>query len=462
MICRTTHLALALLLTSACAAAPQPESPTPQPQPSKTQPPQSPEVKQESKDVTPEAPPPSPPPFSFEAEATEPTEEQAYLSARRRLLVAVTSDDRYSEPGPFSDAFALVVHMKAQDHLELSRDNGGISVKLALEAERLLPTFERLLQATKEVKLEQIPQELRPEVLSFRSSVEQARLCSRAKEVLNEFECVVSSSTKEKKALNLALKKVRLMPVWVDGIPASDKRFLRPLLVQAEWVNQGKSTPISDLPIAVAYEGEQKSLMFQTDAQGLLSYEPPEEAGIEGEFQLSLDLPWILGETSEEFHQVRCKTGARKVSFERAAVIPENEKTPSWVTAEHLKKQVDSLLSSAPSIKRSTLRSVSRSSGKRQLKQVQKLADEWKGQLDTIVLVDAESEFASRMGTHRVWFEARGRARVVDAWTGKTRFEISGVATESGVGETRAERAAEQALARDLAKRLKEKLREKK
>jgi hypothetical protein len=86
------------------------------------------------------------------------------------------------------------------------------------------------------------------------------------------------------------------------------------------------------------------------------------------------------------------------------------------------------------------------------------LANEMGGRLDMLVMVEAESEFASRMGTHRVWFEARGKVVALDVWTGKVLAEMEGLVTESGVGESRAELSAQEMLGKDLAAKLKDAL----
>jgi hypothetical protein len=90
-----------------------------------------------------------------------------------------------------------------------------------------------------------------------------------------------------------------------------------------------------------------------------------------------------------------------------------------------------------------------------------KVAEQMRGALDAILLLDAESEFASRMGTQRVWYEARGTLRVIDAWTGEAVAEVAATVTEAGLGEERAESAARESLGRELAGKLKQQLGEK-
>jgi hypothetical protein len=70
------------------------------------------------------------------------------------------------------------------------------------------------------------------------------------------------------------------------------------------------------------------------------------------------------------------------------------------------------------------------------------------------LVMDVDSEFASRMGAQRVWFEARGRATAFSAWTGRALGRVEAAVTESGVGEARADRAAREELGRVLVQRL--------
>ena len=82
------------------------------------------------------------------------------------------------------------------------------------------------------------------------------------------------------------------------------------------------------------------------------------------------------------------------------------------------------------------------------------LADAWQGQVDVLIVADIDSDYASRAGTHRRWYEASGRVKTFDVWTGKELSTYEDTVTASGIGESRADRAARIRLADALAARL--------
>jgi hypothetical protein len=82
------------------------------------------------------------------------------------------------------------------------------------------------------------------------------------------------------------------------------------------------------------------------------------------------------------------------------------------------------------------------------------LADSWAGRIDVLLRVELDSEFASQMGPHRLWYEARGRVEAFDVWTGRRLASVDTTATASGVGEERADHAAQKAFAGQAAERL--------
>jgi hypothetical protein len=82
------------------------------------------------------------------------------------------------------------------------------------------------------------------------------------------------------------------------------------------------------------------------------------------------------------------------------------------------------------------------------------LADTWAGRVDVLVRVDLDSEFASPMGAHRMWYEARGRVEAYDVWTGRQLTTQQATVTAEGVGDDRADRAAQSRFAAQVAEQL--------
>src|SRR5690606_4311441 len=82
------------------------------------------------------------------------------------------------------------------------------------------------------------------------------------------------------------------------------------------------------------------------------------------------------------------------------------------------------------------------------------IASRFGGRVDILLIGRVESEFANRMGAHKVWFEATFEGSVYDLWTGQRVADLFVDATASDFGDTRADHAARAALAEQLVERL--------
>jgi hypothetical protein len=85
---------------------------------------------------------------------------------------------------------------------------------------------------------------------------------------------------------------------------------------------------------------------------------------------------------------------------------------------------------------------------------VARVVEVTRGQVDYIIKVAVESEYASQMGNGRTWYEARAHVTVLELWSGKVvdLFELS--ATESGIGDQGADAAARTRLGTLVGARL--------
>jgi len=70
--------------------------------------------------------------------------------------------------------------------------------------------------------------------------------------------------------------------------------------------------------------------------------------------------------------------------------------------------------------------------------------------VDFVVFVTVDSDYASRLNTHRKWYEARADMRRFNLWTGELVASTQTAASSSGLGAGRADQAARKALVAPL------------
>ncbi len=399
---------------------------------------------------------PDAPSLPYEAKATEVTEGQAYDVARRRLLGALLDDESLLQSDPFSDRLVQSVHRRAENPYRKTSTPEGMTVWIGLTEKQILPTLERIAEASSGVEFKDVPSALRQALLDVRTARLRRSICKRRMTIADKQECSIRQTIPAEKILVHLIEEIQLLPLYRDGIPTHQGRFLRPLVVHARLEQLGRPVPLPGLPVKLTV-GQDDPVEASFDPSGKLSH-PLKDVPIDTSLRLQVDLSRLLGISLEGVEAPSLKTQGRPTSIARSVISYDQRSQAAATTAPEVRRGIEELITKRPRLDREDMDFLDRLSPHRWKKKLPALADRYEGALDRVIFLKAESEFASRMGTHRVWFEARGTLTVVNAWTGKVILKAQGVTTESGVGEHRAEAASRRALGRDLSDKLKQKL----
>lgn len=390
--------------------------------------------------------------------ATAPTEEQAYALARQRLLAALLADPSLVATTPLGQRLSTAVHVQARDPLRITRVDGGVQVAIELGGESLRSAFGRL-----DTMLAQAPEPtsanaLAPAFHALRLAGLRRAACLRRRQLVSDARCEPVDTTAESRRVESILAGVRLRPVYAGGIPMRNQSWLRPLAVMAILDGADGEQPLPELPLRVQASDGSPSFLVRTDASGIATQSIAKNTPVATTWTVTVDLTEALGPDAKLAAPVATTLRARPTGLARSVLIHTCGKAPAVETGRELVGALKGQITSPIELAEPTARQLSQA-GMETMKDVApKVADHLRGDLDTILVLDAESEFASRMGTQRVWYEARGSLRVWDAWTGGLVTEVSASVTEAGLGEERAESAARESLGRELAAKLKQKL----
>lgn len=396
---------------------------------------------------------------ALSASATAPTEEQAYALARHRLLAALLADPSVVATNPLNQRLSTAVHVQASDPLRITRVDGGVQAAIELGRESLRSAFGRLDTVLAQAPEPTSANALAPAIHALRLAGLRRAVCLRQRQLLaSDARCEPVDTTAESRRLELILAGVRLRPVYAAGIPMTNQSWLRPLAVMAILDGAGGEQPLPELPLRVQASGGSPPFQVRTDASGIATQSIAKSTPAATTWTVTLDLAEVLGPDAKLAPSVSTILRGRPTGLARSALIHTHGKAPAVETGRELVVALKGHITSPIELAEAVARQLSEAGIEKMKDVAPKVADHLRGDLDTILLLDAESEFASRMGTQRVWYEARGTLRVWDAWTGGLVTEVSASVTEAGLGEERAESAARESLGRELAGKLKQKL----
>lgn len=393
----------------------------------------------------------------FQAQATGPTEDQAYQAASQRLLVALLNEESLAQDDPVNTLLAHSVHDRGADAYEQEPIDGQILVRIGLAEEQIDSALSRLSETLPQIALPHLPRALRQAIVDLHVAHLQSVLCKRAEQLLDTSSCPPQALAPALGVLSSLAEQVRLEPQFEEGVPTSNGRFIRPLVVSARMAELGRDVPLERMPLRVQI-GEQEAVPVIADERGVVVQELPKELSPDSQLRVAVNAPALLGRFADEVEFSELKTKGRGIGLQRAALLFDPSALAQRETAEELRRALVRTVTQAPQLSATQEARLRRLTPRQWKKSLPALADEFGGTLDVLLYLEAESEFASRMGTHRVWFEARGSLTAVNVWTGEELGQVSTVVTESGVGEVRAERAARQALGALLGLKLQEEL----
>jgi hypothetical protein len=397
--------------------------------------------------------------LALSAIATAPTEQQAYALARLRLLAALLADQSLLATNPLNERLSTAVHAQASDPLRFTPVEGGIQAEVGLARESLSSAFGRLGTVLAHTPEPSSANPLAPAIHALRLAGLRRAACLRQRQLAGDVRCEPADTAAESRRLEQTLARVHLRPVYAGGIPMKNKSWHRPLAVMATLDGDGGEQPMPELPLRIQASDGSPPVVARTDAGGIATQPIAKDTPVATTWTVTLDLAEMLGPDAKLAPPVSTTLQGRPTGLARSALVHAHGKTPAIETGSALLEALKGHITSPIELAEVTARQLSQAGIEKMKDVAPKVAEHMRGALDSILLLDAESEFASRMGTQRVWYEARGTLRVWDAWTGELVTEVSATATEAGLGEERAESAARESLGRELAGKLKQTLR---
>lgn len=386
--------------------------------------------------------------------ATAATEEEAYREALGKLEAAIYGTDTWAQ------ALGVSLHDPERDFLEKSGQGGGVKVTVGIERERLT---EFLTQIAEQPWQTSLPAPFAEPVRTAYGLKLERFVCVRRIEFLGE-ECTAPDDETISAKLQDLAREIVLRPVYDEGVPVDAQgRPLRPIKIMAEHVpSTGARMPVVGLPlVAVQPEGAQilEATQATTDPAGMARFAFVQGAAWSSDVRVTLDRDVLLGPLASLWPDSPLVPTARTVGLERLGVVAVERVKGQAVADGHFVASLGQTLRERGkelpvAVPADAARALPAAQPRKLASMLPELADRLGGRLDVLILVEVDSEYASRMGTHRVWYEARGRARVYDAWTGKLLTTIEETVTAPGVGDERADHAARAQLATKLADRL--------
>jgi hypothetical protein len=392
---------------------------------------------------------PDTPGWLLEATATAPSRDEAYLEAQRRLAVAVYDSQAWAA------ALDMPVHDRTHDPLREEREGDGWRVHVGLTRARVAELLDRAAHQPLSVDapaplLRQVERALRLALVE--------RVCRRRGAVL-EAPCGPDDPMVEEGEVDAILTEVaasvRLTAGFDGGVPlGADGRPLRPVSVRAVTAD---GAPVAGLPLVATAPDAPKPRRAVTGADGTARFAGVGDAEWNGPLEVGVDAERLLGALAERWSGKPARIEGRRVGLARWAALVVERVQGSNAGSAVVERVLERAIRERTKGRRVQLTEGQRDrirGATRDPSVLEGLADELAGRLDVVLFVEVDSEFASRMGAQRVWYEARGRAVAFDAWTGQALATVQTSVTESGIGDTRADQAARQALARTLVDQL--------
>lgn len=391
-----------------------------------------------------------------ESSGTGATDDEAYTQALTALEDAVYGDDAWARD------LGLTVHDPDRDLLHQDEVAGkGVRVRLGLERERLDGLLQELASQSLPAS---VPVALAQALGSPYGMYMEALACERRQALLGE-PCESPPRPEDIAAeLQTLAREIRLRPRLAGGIPLDGQnRPLRPLEVVVERTSsRGVIAPLPGVPVMVVQPDGVDAVVatqVRTDQTGVARFELRDGVAWPGGIRVALDAGAFLGPMAEMWPQAELSPPVRPVSAKHWSVVVTERVQGNQAREAIFAASLDRSVRAGGgepmfALPVDAARKITAATPATLPRVLPALADELQGRLDVLVIAEVDSEYASRMGAYRVWYEARGRIHVYDVWTGKRLAELHDAVTATGVGDERADQAARAQLAEKLAPEL--------
>jgi hypothetical protein len=388
-----------------------------------------------------------------QASAAASTKEDAHRAAVAKLEAEIYGSEAWAS------FLALSPHDPARDPIRSTSAGGKIEVELGMERARVAEFFDQLVQTTWD---RPAPELIARTLQQIYPIYLQRFVCERRKALLGD-ECTPPELDQARAALKGLSRAVTLRPYYTGGVPLDAAlQPLRPITVVVELATPtGVAIPLSGVPVKASTTTADilQSARAESDAAGLASFALQPGAAWPEEVRVALDSAAIFGPMAGDWPATEVFVKARKTSAHRWALVTKERVQGRKAKASLIAASLSQTLRAAGAgnmvaLPADAVARLSAAKPRQLAESLPGLADAWGGRVDVLVVVELDSDYASRMGAHRVWYEARGRADVYDVWTGKRLATVEASGTASDVGDERADRAARSQFAESLAAKL--------
>lgn len=383
-------------------------------------------------------------------EASAPTKEEAVAEAESRLVEQVLGDAAWAS---IVTTDARLVD--AQAFTTENADGGRVKVSLEVKADRIRGFLDRFASASLDTSA--APPMWKETLEAFLTAHRSNLVCTRRQALLDE-SCELLETSELDAAVSNLFSALELNAMPKGSVPTDQAgQPLRPVTVQL--LHAGNPMPGVPLVVGTSAPDALLSLSATTASDGRATFAPGEGKALPNDLVVRVDRATLLGPLRDRVSPVETEAAARAVSMRRwAALVVEHaagRRTNDRVVAGALGQAllVRGSAGAIP-IPVGTQNAFLRLDDARRAQQLPALADELRGEVDVLLVVQADSEYASRMGASRVWFEARGKLQVYNVWNGRLLKTVEASVTADGLGDQRADQAARQKLGQALVEKL--------
>ena len=362
-----------------------------------------------------------------------------------------------------SDAWAQVldleIHDRQGDPFEATSDAGLTRVTIGLGRERVA----EILGALEDSPWSPSAPAPLAEVISKAATTHVAALACQRRQVLLKETCEAPEVNEADDALQALAGTIRLRSYYTGGVPVtSDNRPLRPIVVVAEHRSGGSLwQPLPGLPVVLRPGNQPDALdAFSspadgvTDQNGQVRFEFSDRASWPAGVQVEVDRGSLLGPLAGTWSVKNVALAGREIAVGRWSLVA-TEKVQGKATNQRVfTTNARRVLGRSTVLSNALADELASASPEALAGRLPAMADEQAGRIDVLFVADVDSDYAGRLSTSRVWYEARASVRVYNAWTGKLITTEEHSLKESGVGDSRADQAARTKLAEEMAGKL--------
>jgi hypothetical protein len=359
--------------------------------------------------------------------------------------------------GPWGASTNLAVHDSAYDPTTVTeRPDGVFEATVGLTADRARAVLSSLADRLP-------PPSLEPpfdEPLRALHAAAIVHLVCERERVLFQSDCALPDVESAIAATTAITATLRLRSHYEGGYPVgADGRPLRAPAARLERQGaDGVAVPVGGF-VLVADDPRDPTgprIRANTDEHGIATF--PSVADGAPTLHVELDREGLFGPLAPHFAALETRLQPRPIDAGRYALVVSADLARDDASRSAFANELERALRERGArpvrLDPDWQTMFSRAQTDRRPELSQRLADEQAGRIDVLLVATVESVFASRMGTSRVWYEAKATVVAVNAYSGHPITTIEARTTAPGFGDARAEAEARTALGRTIAERI--------